>query len=145
VTKREGAGRQPLVLSLCEVLCSALVGHKERMKMEPHDIHSPHNACMHRAGCQQTQASHATLQAELERERMRLAACGVVALANTPESAAKARDMHADYRSASCDDVARMVDLQMQYRAALVNLRDGMAEAKNSNVVDYIDAVLGAA
>lgn len=83
--------------------------------------------------------------ADLERERMRLAACGVVALANTPESAAKARDMHDDYRSASCSDVARMVDLQMQYRAALVNLRAGLVDAKNTNVVDYIDAVLGAA
>ena len=83
--------------------------------------------------------------AELERERMRLAACGVVALANTPDSSAKARDMPHDYRSASCDDVARMVDLQMQYRAALVNLRAGMVDAKNTNVVDYIDAVLGAA
>ena len=83
--------------------------------------------------------------AELERERLRLAACGVVALANTPETAAKARDMHADYRSASCDDVARAVDREMQYRAALVNLRAGMAEAKNTNIVDYIDAVLGAA
>lgn len=34
---------------------------------------------------------------------------------------------------------------EMQYRAALVNLRAGMAEAKNPNIVDYIDAVLGAA
>lgn len=47
---------------------------------------------------------------ELERERMRLVACGVVAMADTPESAAKARDMHQDYRSASCDAVARRVD-----------------------------------
>ena len=90
-------------------------------------------------------AERDALRSELERERMRLAACGVVALANTPESATKARDMHPDYRSASCDDVARMVDLQMQYRAALVNLRAGMADAKNTKIVDYIDAVLGAA
>lgn len=81
---------------------------------------------------------------ELEIERMRLAACGVVALANTPDSAASVRSMHADYRSASCDEVARMVDRQMQYRAALVNLRAGMVDAKNTNIVDYIDAVLGA-
>lgn len=53
---------------------------------------------------------------ELERERMRLAACGVVALADTPESAAKAREMHEDYRSASCDDVARRVDECMALR-----------------------------
>lgn len=56
-------------------------------------------------------------EAELERERMRLAACGVVAMSNTPETAAKARDMHADYRSASCDDVAKAVDREMSLRA----------------------------
>lgn len=51
-------------------------------------------------------------------ERMRLAACGVVANANTPETAAKAREMHPDYRSASCDDVARAVDREMTLREA---------------------------
>ena len=59
------------------------------------------------------------LRVELEQERMRLAACGVVAMANTPESAKNARDMHPDYKSASCDDVARMVDENMKLRAAL--------------------------
>lgn len=56
-------------------------------------------------------------EAELERERMRLTACGVVALADTPESAAKAREMRDEYRSASCDDVARRVDECMTLRA----------------------------
>lgn len=56
-------------------------------------------------------------EAELERERMRLAACGVVSMSNTPEAAAKARDMHADYRSASCDDAAGAVDREMAIRA----------------------------
>ena len=60
------------------------------------------------------------LRADLEREQLRLAACGVVALANTPESAAKARQMHDDYRSASCDGVARAVDREMALRSALV-------------------------
>ena len=64
-----------------------------------------------------------SLRAELERERMRLAACGVVAMANTPESAARARDIHPDYRSASCDDVARAVDSEMSLRAELAELR----------------------
>ena len=64
-----------------------------------------------------------SLRAELERERMRLAACGVVAMANTPESAARARDIHPDYRSASCDDVARAVDSEMSLRAELTELR----------------------
>jgi hypothetical protein len=57
--------------------------------------------------------------AELERERMRLAACGVVADANTPESAKKWRNMRDEYRSASCDGVARAVDREMRLRRAL--------------------------
>jgi len=60
---------------------------------------------------------------EIERLRMQLVACGVVALANTPESAAKARDMHPDYMSASCGDVIRTVDIQMQLRAELAALK----------------------
>jgi len=59
----------------------------------------------------------AELRAELERERIRLAACGVVAKADTPESAKKARDMHPDYHSASLDDVISMVDALMAERA----------------------------
>lgn len=59
------------------------------------------------------------LLAELERERMRLAACGVVAMSNTRSSAARQRIMHDDYRSASCDDVAQAVDREMRYREAL--------------------------
>ncbi len=62
-------------------------------------------------------------EAELERERMRLAACGVVAMADTPESAAKAQEMRDEYRSASCDDVARRVDECMTLRAE----RDALA------------------
>lgn len=57
------------------------------------------------------------LEAELERERIRLAACGVVALSDTPDSAAKARQMLPEYESASCDDVKRRVDECMALRA----------------------------
>jgi hypothetical protein len=55
--------------------------------------------------------------AELETERIRLAACGVVAMANTPESAARVREMTPEYHSASCDDVAKAVDREMAHRA----------------------------
>lgn len=72
------------------------------------------------------------LREELERERMRLAACGVVALSNTPDSAEKARTMHDDYRSASCDDVARAVDRQMALHNALT------AVMSYSGVRDYL-------
>lgn len=50
------------------------------------------------------------LERELECERMRLVACGVVAMADTPDSAKKVRQMHPDYESASCESVARRVD-----------------------------------
>ena len=69
-----------------------------------------------------------TLTRELDRERMRLVACGIVALSDTPESAAKARDMHPDYRSASCDDVARRVDECMTLRAELTAAKARLAE-----------------
>ena len=60
---------------------------------------------------------------ELEIENTRLAACGVVAMSDTPESAARNRDMLPEYRSASCDDVARRVDECMSLRAERDALR----------------------
>lgn len=63
------------------------------------------------------------MEAALETERMRLVACGVVALADTPESAASARQMHDDYRSASLTDVIRRVDECIALRAALEKSR----------------------
>jgi hypothetical protein len=60
-----------------------------------------------------------TVRVELETERMRLVACGVVALANTPDSAKQAREMRPEYWSASCGDVARMVDENIKLRAMI--------------------------
>ena len=57
------------------------------------------------------------LRGEVERLHMQLAACGVVALANTIESAGEARQMHPDYMSASCSDVAGAVDREIALRA----------------------------
>ncbi len=67
-----------------------------------------------------------SLRAELERERTRLAACGVVALADTPGCAKRARDMHADYWSVSCGDVARRVDECIALRAERDRLREAL-------------------
>lgn len=69
------------------------------------------------------------LAAELERERIRLAACGVVALSDTPDSAAKARQMLPEYESASCDDVKRRVDECMSLRAERDGLKVKLDEA----------------
>ena len=70
------------------------------------------------------------LRAELETERMRLAACGVVALSNTPDSAKQARDMLPEYWSASCGDVARMVDENISLRARIEAAENDAAHQK---------------
>ena len=69
--------------------------------------------------CAQFKKENDELRAELETERMRLAACGVVAFANTPDSAKQAREMRPEYWSASCGDVARMVDENIKLRARI--------------------------
>lgn len=73
----------------------------------------------------------AELTADLEREEIRLAACGVVAMADTSESAAKVRVMRPDYRSAACDDVARRVDECIALRAYVTELREVLEIARN--------------
>lgn len=70
---------------------------------------------------------------ELERERIRLAACEVVALADTPESATKARDMLTEYRSAACDSVARRVDECMRLRVELAELRSRLDKSSSEH------------
>lgn len=59
------------------------------------------------------------LEKELETARLQLAACGVVALADTLLSAKVARTMNEEYMSASCNDVIRVVNNVIQMRDAL--------------------------
>lgn len=81
----------------------------------------------------QTAAELRRLHATLERERMRLVACGVVALADTPDSAKHARQMHPDYESASCQDVARRVDECISLRAQRDALLEALTELVGKN------------
>ena len=71
------------------------------------------------------------LEAELERERIRLAACGVVAMSDTPDSAIEARQMLSEYESASCDDVKRRVDECMALRAERDALKKSVMQMTN--------------
>ena len=64
--------------------------------------------------------------AALEREQIRLAACDVVAMSDTPESAAKARKMHPDYESAALESVKRRVDECIALRQMVRELRDAL-------------------
>jgi len=70
------------------------------------------------------EAERDQLRAELETERMRLAACGVIATSNTPESAVANRVMLPEFWSASAQDVASAVDREMALRAEVERLRE---------------------
>lgn len=61
---------------------------------------------------------------QLETESMRLAACGVVALADTEDSRIEARKIHPDYRSASLGDVERRVDECIRLRKELAEMTE---------------------
>ena len=63
------------------------------------------------------------LRDELETERMRVVACGVIALSNTRESAERQRKMHQKYRCASVIDVERAVDREMDLHEEVERLR----------------------
>lgn len=59
------------------------------------------------------------LEDALELERMRLAACGVAAMANTEKTLAERLQKDNPYYSASYGDVCAAVDREMSYRTAL--------------------------
>jgi hypothetical protein len=79
------------------------------------------------------------LKTEVERLQIQLAACGVVAMTNTRETATKQRDMHPDYMSASCQDVMAAVDREMALREERDQLKaqvNGMKQAIDDLVRD---------
>lgn len=70
----------------------------------------------------------ANLGTEVETQRIQLAACGVAALCNTPESAEKNRlAPDSKYRSGSYDDVCRLVGSEMALREQLREAEDCLA------------------
>jgi hypothetical protein len=73
------------------------------------------------------------LREELKKERLRLAACGVIALANTPEAAAKARNIKRNFKSASSDDVAAAVDREMKERSRAKAAEKALATSEAVN------------
>lgn len=88
----------------------------------------------------QMQISVNCMQSELEHERIRLAACGVAALANNEETALKQRITKDNpYWSASYQDVCTAVDREMKYRKALEEI------AKLATSPHSFTAIAGAA
>lgn len=76
------------------------------------------------------------LQSENEVERMRLVACGVGAMANTPESAKQQRvDVNSPYFCASVGDVYAAVDREMKLREELEVANDRAFRASEAHVV----------
>jgi hypothetical protein len=59
------------------------------------------------------------IEDELEYERIKLAACGVAALANTDETVKQRITTENKYWSASYGDVCSAVDREIKYRKAL--------------------------
>jgi hypothetical protein len=76
------------------------------------------------------QAEAGYLKADLETERMRLAACGVAAMANTPASVAERITADSPYYSASYGDVCSTVDREMALRADVEKLRQQVADER---------------
>ena len=83
------------------------------------------------------------LRDELERERMRLAGISAIALANTPESAAIARQCHVDYVSASMRDVCDAVDREMALRERVAALERDANERESCEGCDSFDPLSG--
>lgn len=74
-------------------------------------------------------AENEALRSQLEYERIRLAACGAAALANTEKSIQRRITSDNEYYSASYGDVCRAVDREMKYRSQLVKLREPLSDA----------------
>ena len=68
------------------------------------------------------QADNAALREELERERVRLAACGVAAMQNTKNSIKERIDSDNKYCSQSYIDVCTAVDREIAIREKLARL-----------------------
>lgn len=85
----------------------------------------------------------AKVQAELETERMRLAACSVVALANTRESAKTAREIPSEYKSASWHDVCAAVDREMDLRESTDAIPRAQVQAAIKRIRDCQEMARG--
>lgn len=88
--------------------------------------YDPNAAIVSVVFARQLETELAAALAELEREQMRLAVCGVVAISDTPESAKKARDILPEYVSGSMRDVERRVDECIKLRADNAKLREAL-------------------
>ena len=86
------------------------------------------------AGAESERERAEKAEAALEVERMRLVACGVVALADTPDSAATDRKMAPEYESGSLHGVIRRVDECIKLRAELAALRERVRTALTCDV-----------
>ena len=106
------------ILYLVQLRASAI----EQSKKDGYTWISPNHVINLLDTIEEQRARVVKLEAELETERMRLDACGVVANANTASSAEEQRKMHPDYWSASCGDVAKAVDREMALRARVTQL-----------------------
>lgn len=92
------------------------------------------------------EAERDRLREEIETERMRLAACGVLADCNTTGSVAKHRgEIQEKYRSGSLDSVCAAVDREMRLRGELEEAEEAIRRLSWRLCPDCVgDGILGA-
>ena len=78
-------------------------------------------------------------RAEVEQLRMQLAACGVAAMCNTPETVAQRITRDSPYWSASYGDVCAAVDREMLLRSQLAEAREKLADG----IIDRMHTAVG--
>lgn len=98
----------------------------EIIKLEENRDHVTAQRDQFEAERNRAQEMYSGAVAENERLRQQLTACGVVAMANTSESAAQQRAMHPDYMSGSCQEVMAAVDREMALRTQRDRLLDAL-------------------
>ena len=80
---------------------------------------------------QRLKSENARLKEELEVERLRVAGLGVIAMANTPDSAKRTRITRDNpVWCASFGDVERAVDAEMKHRAEVERLRERISQVR---------------
>ena len=87
---------------------------------------------------QQQEAKIERLEQQLETERMRVVACGLIATSDTPFSAAQNRNCDPAYWSASADDIARQIDELMRLRAQQTPVLEETANPWKDVLIDAL-------
>jgi hypothetical protein len=121
---------------LFEVLVGMRNGPVQRAKdyLDKHGMPVPENTDTFESMREQRDNAHR----EVEKLRMQLATCGVLAVCNTPKSLAKHRVMHPDYECESVLAVIAAVEREIDLREEGIALRKEIANIKSFRAGDLL-------